>query len=440
MANETPNINKGRILHTLLGAIGFCTLPMAVALNPIFLQRLWTDDPPLAARPLQVLWAMHVGGILAALILLAARGRLLASPWAQRRQGPLLGASLMLAGIVFALFLFFLFEATFATLNVLGGPPRPPVYGDRDDTLHLPTPGVGHLLAPNHVGHEVLKQSSNGELLYDVTYTTGADGWRVVPGNSGGPYAKHLALFGCSFTFGIGLNDDQTLASQIAQRVPEDHVYNFGVPAFGTANVLRLLETQDLASLVQEDEGMGIYIFMEDHLRRSLGSMRRVFGFANDFPFYTLDTAGHPVFSGIFDKDRVGTNRLYAWLSREQCIQWSGMDVPPRFTESHFRFIVALIEAAREQYLRQFPKGRFVAMLFPPRFPDLDPCRVPMTRILAERAIEHYTFPECHEFCADKMCYYDGDGHPRANLIAYLAGRMVERVVLAPPASPSTAP
>ena len=57
------------------------------------------------------------------------------------------------------------------------------------------------------------KKMAGTQVIYDVVYTTGADHFRAVPA------ADHpercVLLFGDSFTFGAGVNDDETSAAQI---------------------------------------------------------------------------------------------------------------------------------------------------------------------------------------------------------------------------------
>src|SRR5262245_59492381 len=56
--------------------------------------------------------------------------------------------------------------------------------------------------------HRAMKRRLSGETIFDVAYSIGEDGFRVTPGARGVSKAYFL---GCSFMFGWGLNDDQTL-------------------------------------------------------------------------------------------------------------------------------------------------------------------------------------------------------------------------------------
>ena len=53
--------------------------------------------------------------------------------------------------------------------------------------------------------------TASGKLVYDVAYTIGPDHFRVTP-QADAPHTACVSVFGDSFAFGTGLNDDQTFA------------------------------------------------------------------------------------------------------------------------------------------------------------------------------------------------------------------------------------
>ena len=52
-------------------------------------------------------------------------------------------------------------------------------------------------------------------MLHNVTYTTESNGLRVAPPWRKNDLAGTVLFFGCSFTFGEGLNDSETLPYQV---------------------------------------------------------------------------------------------------------------------------------------------------------------------------------------------------------------------------------
>ena len=90
--------------------------------------------------------------------------------------------------------------------------------------------------------HSSVKSAPNGEIIYSANYTIGDDGFRVTPNNRKSN-AKKINFFGCSFTFGEGLNDDQTLPFFVAQQ-SQFAVKNYGFHGYGTQQAYAILTSR----------------------------------------------------------------------------------------------------------------------------------------------------------------------------------------------------
>lgn len=53
-----------------------------------------------------------------------------------------------------------------------------------------------------------------------------------------------IFLMGCSFTYGMGVNDDETFASILQKEHPAINIENFGVPGFGTTQSILQLQAE----------------------------------------------------------------------------------------------------------------------------------------------------------------------------------------------------
>ncbi len=78
---------------------------------------------------------------------------------------------------------------------------------------------------------------------FTVTYTFGPDGYRITgPHPTGGPT---VAIVGCSFTIGTGVNNDQAFPSVLQRDHWNDcQVRNLGVYGYGTAHALLQLQEE----------------------------------------------------------------------------------------------------------------------------------------------------------------------------------------------------
>ena len=165
---------------------------------------------------------------------------------------------------------------------------QPGVYDVLDD--------MGHLLKPNQ--RVTARLVSPYRTVYDVTYGIGPDGFRVVPTNPAHPDSC-VVLFGDSNTFGIGVQDNQTYAWQIAERGKgRIAVYNFGVPGTGPHEMLAGLQSGRFQKIIGCTPTDVVYFFIVEHIGRVTG---RLSPWDTHGPRYRLDASGKAVRDGNFD-------------------------------------------------------------------------------------------------------------------------------------------
>ena len=114
---------------------------------------------------------------------------------------------------------------------------------------YRPTPGV----------HTSRKLTLDGKVIYDVTYTIGDDGYRA--SRTSEPFIANV--YGGSFTFGEGLNDDETLVHYLWA----DHGFNaksVGIHGYGLQQALYNIEHGLTTS-----EGFNILLTVPWHALRS---------------------------------------------------------------------------------------------------------------------------------------------------------------------------
>lgn len=98
-------------------------------------------------------------------------------------------------------------------------------------------------LQPNPGVYTVKRWTTRNELIYEVTYTIGQDGFRETPQRNE-DHSEKINVFGCSFTFGEGLNDDETMAAYFAKESAATRTKNFGIHGWGVHQALAVLESR----------------------------------------------------------------------------------------------------------------------------------------------------------------------------------------------------
>ncbi|THB77011.1 MAG: hypothetical protein D6B25_08185 [Desulfobulbaceae bacterium] len=220
---------------------------------------------------------------------------------------------------------------------------------------------VGFLPEPNvridpETGHQIWSD-------YDADYTVDNHYRRVTP-NHQQQNQKHALFLGGSFTFGHGLEDDQTLPA-IFQQVSEEYTaYNYGFNGFGTNNVLARVQNQNLADQIPEKQGVAFYIFIEDHMARTIGTMDRYAKWVHSSPYYYLD--GKTV---IRDKDFKQGRPVLSWIYEHiyqlAIIQYLQIDFPAVMRARHYELVGSMIKEIETTYHSHFPDGNFFVVFYP---------------------------------------------------------------------------
>ncbi len=135
--------------------------------------------------------------------------------------------------------------------------------------------------------------------LYDVKYTILPSGDRAVPGSV--DQAPTYLFFGDSYAFAEGVNDDETAASQFAQRLkPPAHVVNLGVPGWGATHMVRAIEAGLVDKYVIGKVAAVIVWVTPPHLERVTGES----SWLDNAPRYDYGADGKLHYTSTFNQYR----------------------------------------------------------------------------------------------------------------------------------------
>lgn len=101
----------------------------------------------------------------------------------------------------------------------------------------------------------------NDSIQFEVSHS--ASGQRVVPGGYDSSN-ENVHFYGCSFTYGYGVNDDETFSALLKKERDLYNVYNHGVVGFGTVQSWLQLQEE-----VLEKGDEVILCFSSEHLKRN---------------------------------------------------------------------------------------------------------------------------------------------------------------------------
>jgi hypothetical protein len=315
----------------------------------------------------------------------------------------------------FALVFLLVAGAEFA-LRVAGLGKRPvdvvhpdPYYTTDEHGLLEPLPGAHRTVAT--ILH-------SGETLYDVVYTVDDEGRRVVP-DHGGPYGSYAIFVGDSFTYGVGVEDHETLPAAYANLHDGVHVYNYGFQGSGPFDVLARLETMDFATEIAETTGSIIYLFINEHVLRSrdflLGTKYRGKRIA-----YEENDNGRLVRCGTWETCHAFYHDCMVFLASSRIVSLLGFEFPVK-SEDYERTAQAILQM-QEVVNRRARSGAFSVVFYPGSVLSQH-----VRPLLEERGIACVDLSETFDGTADEHVLSVYDRHPAPGAYARVATLISER-------------
>jgi hypothetical protein len=179
----------------------------------------------------------------------------------------------------------------------------------------------------------IVRAEADGQTYFDVLYSTGPDHFRIVPEATAPPDGCVL-MFGDSFTFGYGVNDDETSAAQIVKRSGgRVAAHNFGVSGWGPHQFLAGMQSGRFPRAIRCRPTDAVYLMIPSHIWRASGVVNP---WGNNGPRYKLDAHGKPVRAGTLSDPEP-----YNWR------RWIGMNAVSRADASRLARAL-LVEASNE--------------------------------------------------------------------------------------------
>lgn len=228
---------------------------------------------------------------------------------------------------------------------------------DDNNPLIIRTPYLGYSNAPNYRGEarKVVGDSKS----FAVTYTTDAygnrSGWSPVQTDDD----QCIVLLGCSFTFGLGLNDDETMAYSLGA-LTNKHVVNLGVSGYGPHQILAALEFDVFPDYAECTPSVFIYQAIPDHIRRVAGLAE----YDRHGPRYRFTDRGNLEFTGQFSDfadgrdskaDNIWTylfGKSFAYQEYALNREWIG--------DSEIDLYLTVVRQLKKRLQQRFPGSKFV--------------------------------------------------------------------------------
>lgn len=284
-----------------------------------------------------------------------------------------------------------------------------------------PDPSYGFRLKRNYTCHDICTR--NGEIIYGATYHTNAQGRRITPVSKPENRHRFLALFGCSVTFGLGINDEQTLGACLGRRAPDYMPYNFACQGYGTQQVLLTLQ-DPLEREIRQKQGIGIYVFFSGHINRVIGGMFMTVYWGAGFPNYEIQ-GDQLVRTGSFESVHPWRLALHRFLAKSETVKYVINHWPGTYSQNDYRLTARIIQEAARTFRQKFLDSPFYVMFFPDQ--GTIACADEMMRRLDQFGVPYLYFPDVLDSLTPEARTVDG-WHPSQAANELMAERLTREL------------
>lgn len=283
-------------------------------------------------------------------------------------------------------------------------------------------PLYGRSLVPNaQPRHQLF---DHGKFIYDVIYHHDEFGRRITPVTGSRDRKKFIALLGCSYTYGDGVRDTETIPYYLGQMLPDYFPINYGVGGSAAHYFAKMLGTRDLSKEVQQTEGIGIYLYFDNHLERIIGSSAW-WHTENQYPYYELNSNGGLELHGTFQTGRPWLTRFYEFFEKSNFRKKFNLRLPLWLTPYHLELTCSVLEELKNQFVRQFHRDSFYVGFLPDSMRDYDE----LSSCLNKKGVNTLDLRNAYNgFAGELSIPYDM--HPTANANQLLAHAIVESLKL----------
>lgn len=207
---------------------------------------------------------------------------------------------------------------------------------------------IGSELRPNNIYRQYIFDEISGRMLCDGVYTIGPHGFRITRENEKSDQA--YVFYGCSFTFGSFINDDQTLPHYFSELFNFNRrVVNLSGSGNGPHHCLRDLQLNHRlgrTGIAPEEVKAVVYTFIDDHAKRIVDAV------AVNAPRYALEN-GKLAYKGTFS-DTSDQGRLEQMMNRSRIYPVLRGKLDAKNADGDFELLYAIVgemhRICRERY------------------------------------------------------------------------------------------
>jgi hypothetical protein len=253
-------------------------------------------------------------------------------------------------------------------VHLTTAPENVPVTGRLDGALrHAGILGVEG--TPNGAIHCLAVRGER--VLYDTSCKTDAAGRRLTPCAVTAAEADVALFFGCSMTFGLGVEDDDTLPARYCALAPHCCSLNYGLAGYGPQQMWLQICKQHVLKEFGSRKGVIVYTFIDDHIFRLIGTPAIVSEWSYPLPWLALQDGRIEYCGTFFDRSPLQYLFLH-YVQRTHLARFVENRLPRRQqpegpSADAADFLAAVVRECADTAAREAPGLKFHCLI-PPKF------------------------------------------------------------------------
>ena len=261
---------------------------------------------------------------------------------------------------------------------------------------------------------DTISKKTNNNKVYKAFYKTDSLGRKETYGNLNSD-KNHLVFFGCSYTFGDGISNSKIFTQRLKNLLKEkSSVYNYGVPGYGTQQMLAKLQFGNIEKEILQQNGKAIYVYVPGIISRNIGAFS-TFGWSNIYPCYSLENNKLKYFRSSVDAFPLRAKffkimnhfHLFRYLKINRNFDY------PKINNEHIKLTSEMIIESKKIYQSKFKNSEFYVLIFP-HLHSKDKNTETLKKHLLKDSIKIIDLSNFADTILDKSIPLDG--HPSENL------------------------
>ena len=265
-----------------------------------------------------------------------------------------------------------------------------------DDTL-------GYKAKPNwHLQWQPAKEYKS------LSFSTDTLGRRIIPLNNSLKFVKDkYALFlGCSYTYGDGVSDEETMPYFFEEKAQHHLAQNYGFMGYSPLQSLALFQHRNLREEIKQQNGFAVYTYINDQIDRVIPASRWIELMKGRFPNLIHEAMQT---DGIFLKKHRFFYDFVHWASNTNTAQYFRIGYPKIHNDSHYQLVVDVLKKTKEEYKSQFKNDKFYIIIFPGS--HLKPS---MKKMFDESGIKYFDYSKLLDLGKNYLPY--DSAHPKGEV------------------------